>query len=137
MSKIVGYKYIGIVNGLQQFEPIIEEEKDLTQQIVSSWYKGVEDSLRDKLNQPWSYNELWPFVNTSRHIDSLKSLEIKEPPPYTIETDYIRGIPVRYIKGFVDNHKLIRTIEPYHTKEQCDNLWYNTVHQYYRGEYEG
>lgn len=72
MSKIIGYKYIGTVNGLQQFEPIIEGEKDLTQQIIEAW------ETPDLTRPPWSYNESWPFVNTSRWPDTLKPLKFKE-----------------------------------------------------------
>ena len=51
MSKIIGYKFIGTVNGLQQFEPIVEGEEDLTKQIIDAWKKRVEEDL--KVKETW------------------------------------------------------------------------------------
>lgn len=57
MQKIVGWKWVGTKGNFKIFDPIYEE---------------ISDQPQEKCN------DSWPFINTSRHIDTLEPLKFKE-----------------------------------------------------------
>lgn len=121
MSKIIGYKFIGIVNGLQQFVPIHEGE-ELTNQIITDW---KEDFARKELVKQWGEAIKEGFFE-----------EKDELPSYTIERTEVQGFPVYFMRGYINKQKIVHPLNPPYDKDKCDRIWKEVVEDVRNGTYE-